>query len=455
MKRRSPPPRLQLLEGTVVELSPGGDGVLLLDVEAERSAPSERRAVFVPGVALGEKVRVNADLSKRPARGRLLDVLTASASRVTPRCEHVERCGGCDFMHLTEDAQAEAHASIVRRLVANALRRDDVVVRAHAHAPGASWHYRARSRLHVDAYRGKITIGMYGKGSHVPVAVDACLVLAPPIERARLFLPSLFVGAEGRGEVQLALGAPSGSDDDRRAVMDLRWTGKLPSEIFARLERAIGQRSLAGARVFDGPVTTPATIGDPTPWIVAADGRALRLAPGGFSQATEAGNAILARRAADLAGELVADPAATVVELHAGAGNLTVLLATNHAVIAVEKGREACEAARENLRARGLTAKVVDADADTFPLPKCKLVVLDPPRTGAREVCTALARKPVPAVLYVSCDPATLARDLGILAGAGYALRTLETFEMFPQTSHVETVAVLVHERGKRTSTSS
>lgn len=451
MKRRSPAPRLQPLEGTVVELSPGGDGVLLLEIDGERGAPRERRAVFVPGVALGERVRVDADLSKRPARGHLLDVLAESTARVTPRCTHVARCGGCDFMHLTAEAQSEAHAAIVRRLVGTALRRDDLRVRSHG--PSASWHYRARTRLHVDAYRGKITIGMYGKGTHVPVPVDACLVLAPPLERARLFLPSLFVGAEGRGEVQLALGAPAASDDDRLAVMELRWTGKLPSEVFARLERAVRDRALAGARVFDGPVTTPATIGDPTPWLVAADGQPLRLAPGGFSQATEGGNAILARRAAELAKELVVDPSATVVELHSGAGNLTVLLAANHAVIAVEKGREACEAARENLRTRRLAAKVVDADADTFAIPKCKLVVLDPPRTGARDVCAAIARKPVPAVLYVSCDPATLARDLGILAGAGYALRDLETFEMFPQTSHVETIAVLVHERGKRTPT--
>jgi len=187
----------------------------------------------------------------------------------------------------------------------------------------------------------------------------------------------------------------------------------------------------------------PATIGDPTPFVIGADGELLRLAPGGFSQATEEGNTLLAQRVRALAS---AEPA---VELYAGAGNLTVLLARDREVIAVESNKEACVAARANLAARSLTAKVVEADAATFVLPKpTRLLVLDPPREGARTVCEAIAagakgKSKLRSIVYVSCDPPTLARDVRTLTAGGFTLDSAETFEMFPHTSHVETVVVL------------
>jgi 23S rRNA (uracil1939-C5)-methyltransferase len=233
------------------------------------------------------------------------------------------------------------------------------------------------------------------------------------------------------------------------AVVDLRWRGEsdLPREVFARLESAVTAGAIAGARVWDGDVKVPATIGDPTPWIRGADGAPLRLSPGGFSQASEEGNTRLARRVAELASEL-SPPDANVLELFAGAGNLTVMLARDRRVTAVEAERDACAAARENLAARGLTARVVEADAATHAAAhldrSVKLVVLDPPRTGARDVARALAGSRPPAVIYVSCDPPTLGRDLATLAEAGYTLSSVTAVEMFPQTSHVETIVALV-----------
>ncbi|MBN9162612.1 MAG: methyltransferase, partial [Myxococcales bacterium] len=120
-------------------------------------------------------------------------------------------------------------------------------------------------------------------------------------------------------------------------------------------------------------------------------------------------------------------------------------------VVAVEQDHDACEAARENLASRGLSARVVEADASAHPIPRgTKLVVLDPPREGARAVAEELAARAAkgpagraPAVVYVACDPPTLARDVKTLTAAGYVIRAVETFEMFPQTSHVETVVAL------------
>jgi 23S rRNA (uracil1939-C5)-methyltransferase len=132
------------------------------------------------------------------------------------------------------------------------------------------------------------------------------------------------------------------------------------------------------------------------------------------------------------------------VELYAGAGNLTIALARVLGdLVAVESSRAACDAARKNLAVRGLAARVVEADAASHAWsPATRVLVLDPPRTGARDVAARLAASRVRRVVYVSCDPQTLGRDLALLAPA-YALASVDVFEMFPQTSHVETVVAL------------
>lgn len=410
------------IELDITELSPGGEGVGHAEIKGER------RAVFVPGVIAGERVDVEVDPKSRPARGTLLRVLSASSDRAPPPCAHVERCGGCDWMHLAPAAQASAHAAMVAKLLG---------VDVTGHAAPRTIGYRTRARVHVEAKK-KVVAGMFARKSHEPAQVPTCVVLDPAIDRARLALETYLGGARGRGDAQIALGAA------RNAVVDLRWQGELPADVFGRIERAVKSGELGGARIFAGDVSTPATIGDPTPVLKGADDLPLVLPPGGFSQATEEGNAQLARRVAALAAD--ASPA---VELYAGAGNLTVLLARDRELTAVESSKDACASARVNLAARGLTAKVIEADAATFVIPKpTRLLVLDPPREGARAVCAALtgARTKLSRIIYVSCDPPTLVRDVKLLGGAGWKIATAETFEMFPHTSHVETVISLVKE---------
>jgi 23S rRNA (uracil1939-C5)-methyltransferase len=161
---------------------------------------------------------------------------------------------------------------------------------------------------------------------------------------------------------------------------------------------------------------------------------------------------MLARRVAALARAATeGTQSARVVELYAGAANLTVMLAAlkHDAVVAVESARASCEAARANLEARGLAgrAKVTEADAAAFAIPaRTTLVVLDPPRTGARDACVRLAASSAKHVVYVSCDTRTLARDLEVLAGT-FEPRAVEAFELFPQTSHVEVLVALERRR--------
>jgi 23S rRNA (uracil1939-C5)-methyltransferase len=140
-----------------------------------------------------------------------------------------------------------------------------------------------------------------------------------------------------------------------------------------------------------------------------------------------------------------------VLELYAGSGNFTVLLARHAArVTAIESSLEACDAARQNVAARDLPAKVVVGLAEEHRIhPGTDLVVLDPPRTGARKVAERLVASKARAILYLSCDVATLARDLRVLATA-FQLIGLESFLLFPHTPHAETLALLVRKGSSR-----
>ncbi len=397
-------------ELTITSMAPSGEAV------AHHDDAGERRAVLVSGAVPGEKIRARFDLASRPARGELLGVLEPSADRVASPCPFVTECGGCDWMHLSRDAQRREHIRL-----ANA---GEAPIAFHA-APLAL-EYRVRARVHVRGAR----VGFFGPKTHDLVAVETCVVLDPRIDAARADLGKLFAGSQSEGDVDIAMG-------HRLPVGEGRFEDELPGNVYGRLEEAVRSR-WQGFRVWCGDARRPATFGDPTPWLEGPDGAPLELAPGGFAQAHAGVNAALVRRVVELAAD-----AKRVVELYAGSGNLTVMLARDRDVRAVESSDAACEAARKNLRARGLEARVTCADASTFDLPKpLDLLVLDPPRTGAREVCERIAASRGPRrIIYVSCDRATLTRDLQTLSK--YRVASIDLFEMFPQTSHIETVVAL------------
>ncbi len=430
--RRTVPAPPERHRAIVDDLAPGGDGVL----HVTRARTDERRAVFVRGVARGEEVIVDVDFSARPPRGRLLEVLSASAERVVPACPDAGRCGGCDWMHLSPSAQRDGHLDHVRRALSAALPAEFPIGYTPAASPLA---YRTRTRLHAHASGGRAVVAMRAAGGHEPVEIERCLIVSPALDGARATLARLLEGAHGEGDAQLALGTGGA------AVVDLRWSASLPPSTFGRAESAVAAGELAGVRLWTRGVDRPAVIGDPSPVTLAADGAPLHLGPGGFAQAAEGMNTALGARVAEVAGR------GSCVELYAGAGNLTVLLARTLApLVSVEADGAACTAARANLKARGLgaNARVVEADASSYPVARATdVVVLDPPRTGAREACAALSARPPKRIVYVSCDPPTLGRDLALLvkgAPGGMTVASVDVFEMFPQTSHVETVVCLV-----------
>ena len=391
-------------------------------------------AVFVRGALPGE--RVLASLNERarsPLRANLLRVLHASEARVAPPCAHADRCGGCDLMHL----EPSTRRSWLERMLLEQLARS---LRSVATLPAPTWHtptqalgYRSRARLRIEADGKRARVGFSEAMSHRTVAVESCVVLDDALRPALAELAALFAACRGAGEARVALGAGG------RRVYDVEFDGELDGALLGRIEQA--REHIAGAEVRLSGATAPLSVGEARCVSIAADGLPLLAPSGGFAQASAVGGAALARAVAEGAGD-----AERAVELFAGSGALTVLLARHvGSLVAVEADRDAATSLADNLHARGLFAvKVRVEDANAFAFARnLPLVVLDPPRAGApgavRNIAAARARR----VVYVSCNAATLGRDLAVLAGAGYDIDTLALFDLFPQTSHLETVAVL------------
>jgi 23S rRNA (uracil1939-C5)-methyltransferase len=440
--------RTPLLTATlrIDSLASGGDGVGRLE---------SGEVVFLPDTAPGERVEAAVDLGQKPAQGRVLQILERSPDRVAPACAYVAICGGCDWMHLNVAAQERAHAALVEGSIRHASAGTagaevPVIVR---HAAESPLGYRTRARLFVKIERGKLRIGYRAQGSHEVVQIDRCVVLHAAIAPVLGDLPVVLKGASGEGDAQIARGKGG------VPVVDLAWRGEIPATTWAALDARVKAGTWAGARIRVEGSSLPAVFGDPRPFVDGADGAPLAIAAGGFAQPSDHGAAALARRVNELA-RLTSGPpgqgplwkeerAHHVVELFAGSGTLSILLARDVASFnGIEIDEAAAECARQNFKARAIEGKFTVADADAFVIPpRAEIVVLDPPRSGAPGAVKAIVASSARAVVYVACDPPTLGRDLGALLRAGFVVTHVETFELFPQTSHVETVVRLVRVR--------
>lgn len=417
------------IEGTVRDLSRFGEGIV----------KTEAGQVFVPGVLPGERVALSGVRKQgkvlRTDKVRLLD---RSTQRVEPACPIVGRCGGCPLMIATPPVQAKFKLGLLEKAIAG--------------LPGAeglslgwvgtrqSLCYRRRARLGWDASGARPRIGYRPRRGDQIADVRSCAVLAPTLDDA---LASLRRRAgdhlRGHGDLHLALG------EGERAVIALRSDDAQPPELYAALDALVKEGELAGAALRVAGASADAIWGEPRELTRGADGEPLWGTVAGFSQAHDEVNAALVRRVIELARPADRD----VLELFSGSGNLTVALARQaKSLLAIEQSADAAEACRQNLRARGLEATVRADDAETYRAPaRPDVAVLDPPRTGAPGAIARLIKIGVREIVYVSCDPPTLGRDLKTLADAGYVLTDAIALDMFPQTAHLESV-VRVERRG-------
>lgn len=422
----------------------GGNGLARTGSDSENSA-----AIFVPFTLPGESV----EAIPRNTKGNIVEagleqILAASKDRIAPRCTHFGACGGCQYQHATYSAQLEIKKQILEETLQRAGLTSLPSIAVHV---GDPWEYRNRIRLRVAKHEGALRVGYVRRGSTEFLPIRMCPIAAPLLYRAVEALLALEGVAttwlESTDEVELFTNAnqsklqltlflrqqPAASFDRfcealQALLPELAGAGVAVIEREGRGRKT--QRFRAGASWGAGGLSY--VVGNESYWV----------SRGGFFQVNRTLlDTLVALVTRDRCGELAWD-------LYAGVGLFSRVLAENfEEVVAVEaaatdlvstfrgKGRRAVAATTLEF----LRSAVLERD-------RPQLIVMDPPRAGVgSEVCALLARMRAAEMVYVSCDPVTLGRDLKQMVDSGYSLCELHMIDMFPQTFHQESVAVLRH----------
>lgn len=424
----------------IEDLAPGGEGV----------ARHGGRTVFVPFTAPGDRVAVELPAGEGVVHAELTELLRAGPSRLAPPCRHFGTCGGCEWLHLAYPAQLAAKeralAGVLRRI--GRLAPEECGLRPIVPSP-APLRYRTRAKFHHDRDGGRLVF--FRRRSHEPVALAECHLLVPGLDALREAVgPALSAARLPAREVALEWSEVQGRG---AALLRLPEVGPAAR---ARAEALLAAVPALSGAVLQAEAGPPVVVGDPVLRQPRAPGDPAaglqRSRPDVFQQANRGASALLVREAL----ALLRPEGEEVLELHCGAGNFTGPLAGRaRRVAAVEVQGPALELARADEAEREGPGEVRFFAGDALALalalarergPAARrfgAVLLDPPREGAKGIGPALRALEAPRAVYVSCDPATLARDVRACVEAGYRVAAVVPVDMFPETHHVEAVALL------------
>ena len=424
--------------------------------------------IFVDGALPGETVIASPYRKKsKYENAQLIEVLKAGGSRITPHCPHYSSCGGCSMQH----ADVRTQVAIKQRVLEDNLRfigrvQPEMLLRA-IHGP--SWGYRYRARLSVRHVpkKGGVLVGFHEKRSSFIADLRSCAILPERISNLLLPLRDLVMGLSIRDRLpqfELAIGSCVVSSSGARGTVDVLVARVLEPPTPAdedRLKRFAEMHDIQFWLQARGPETAvpfwplPPAIA-PLSYDLPEFGISMPFKPTDFTQVNPQINEVLVSRALRL---LDVQPHERVGDFFCGLGNFTLPLARQaREVVGVEGSPSLVARARDNAVHNGLAARTSFHAANLFearPESVAKLgaferILIDPPREGAVELIKAIGKlgqddaacKPK-RIVYVSCNPATLARDAGVLHHEfGYALKSAGVVNMFPHTSHVESIAV-------------
>jgi 23S rRNA (uracil1939-C5)-methyltransferase len=440
-----------------------------LDIEAQGIARrSDGKVVFIEGALPGERVRVQVTRRKAQwEQGQMAERATESPLRVRPGCEHfglhAGACGGCRMQHL----EASAQVAIKQRVLEDNLQHLGQVRPARVLRPieGPAWGYRYRARLSVRHVpkKGGVLVGFHERKSSYVADMKRCPVLPPHVSAMLVPLRELIGRMAARDrlpQIELAVG------ERRRGlvtVLVLRHLVPLDAADLAELRAFARHHDIVWWLQPDGPDTAhPLEADAPTlAYDLPEFDVTMPFRPTDFTQVNHQINRVLVDRAVRLLAPTVQD---RVIDWFCGMGNFTLALARRAASVhGVEGSRVLVDRAVANAAANGLAGSVTAEVrnlfevtlADVAAMGPASLWLLDPPREGALALAKALADHaaggsgasaswlPPRRIVYVSCNPATLARDAGLLVSqAGYRLSLAGVVNMFPHTAHVESMAV-------------
>lgn len=421
----------------ITDLSHDGRGVGRVD----------NKAIFVHGALPGETVRARIiERNRRYDEALCEEVIVASADRVAPDCPWFDQCGGCALQHLAHEAQLVFKH---KRLVDNLARIGEVTPEKWL-APLAAdpWFYRRRSRLSARLVQGKgrVLVGFREKQGRFVADVGHCRVLSQDFSH-RLASLSALIGSLSVADAVPQIETASGDDGSAIVIRHLR---ELTLEDLGVLRRWSDEQGIAVYLQPKGPDTVhrlcPEEHG--LRYRLEAFDVTLDFHPQHFIQVNARLNALLVERALEL---LAPTAQERVLDLFCGLGNFTLPLARRAgSVTGVEGSADLIEAARSNARANRLDNvefDVADLSADVSARSWYRegfdAALIDPPRSGAFEILPVVAGSGARRLVYVSCNPATLARDAGeLVRNHGFALKSAGIADMFPHTAHVESIAL-------------
>ena len=407
----------------------------------------EGHIIFLPGVLPDEEVEVEI-LEGRSGRlqARPLEIVSSHPARRTPPCPLFLVCGGCQLMHVDYGLQPSLKACAALEKVINRFGRKPEIV-----AAPEPLFYRDRVRLKLSPIRGRLALGFYGAGSHRLIPLDHCHQLNPGINRLLSALADWVAEmTEPNGaptQLEILAGPP---DEGFLLLLDL------PGRPSARLKEILdtGPEVEVRCQVFHTTAKAPKACGQADPdavltWLVLEEENlCLKARPGAFTQVNREVNRLMVRSQIERAREIAPSK---ILDLYSGLGNFTFPLArTAGTVVGVERSPISMENARINQKINQVKNTVLIRSDSAAAVEKMAtrgerydLVVLDPPRAGARGMAPHLARLSPREILYFSCHPAALARDLAEFVSLGYQPDQLTVFDMFPQTAHMEVLARL------------
>ncbi|MEW5965927.1 MAG: 23S rRNA (uracil(1939)-C(5))-methyltransferase RlmD [Pseudomonadota bacterium] len=423
--------------------------ILSLDHEGHGVARIDGKVTFVDGALAGERAEIA--VYRKHAKynsANAVSILKASAQRAEPKCAYFGRCGGCSMQHLEPGAQIAAKQRVLEENLARIGKVRPDIILSPLHGP--SWHYRTRARLSarwVDKKGGGL-VGFHEKRSSYIADMASCEVLTTDVSaliRPLRELMGSLSNADRIPQIEVAVG-------EHVTVLVFRLLDPWNDDDAAKV-RAFADAH--GVQIWEqkkGPETARPFWPDIAPelsYSLPEFGLVMPFRPTEFTQVNAAINRALVSRALRL---LDPQPGERIADLFCGLGNFTLPIAKSGAdVLAIEGSAELVARARANALRNGLPNATFAID-NLFEMTPEKFAALghfdklliDPPRSGAIEVVKSLPESEAPRrIVYVSCDPATLARDAEVLVHVkGYALKAAGVANMFPHTAHVESIAL-------------